>query len=82
MKYLTKPVTQKMLEQLKKGREIELSHEGRKVCFPEDFSGTLSGLYKRGLVDTDMIIFNGKRIMRVYITDHGVSFLSKHLEEI
>lgn len=81
MKYLTKPVTDKMLDQLMKGRAIELSDNGRRVCFQEDFSGTLSGLYKRGLVDTEMIMFEGKRLMRVFLTDRGISFLNKQLEK-
>lgn len=67
-----------MLADLRKGREIELSMTGRNICNTDDFKSSLPGLYKRGFVNTQMVELDGKRIVRVYITMEGISFLNTY----
>ena len=82
MKYLIKPLTKKMLADLRNGRAIELSKTGRNICNTDDFKGSLPGLYKRGFVNTQMAAVDGKEILRVYITMEGISFLNRYEADI
>ncbi len=66
-----------MLAQLRSGRSIELSKTGRNICCPDDFKGSLEGLYRRGFVNTKKVMLNGKEIIHVYITQAGKTFLDK-----
>lgn len=77
MKNFMKPITNKMLRQLKAGRAIELSENGRRICVLEDFNGCLGGLYRRGLVSTKMVMVDGKEIIGVVITQSGIDFLRR-----
>ncbi len=81
MKYLIKPVTKQMLKQLQAGRAIELSKIGRTICVLKDFNGSLSGLYRRGLVNTKMIMVDGKEILGVFITQSGIDLLKRYEED-
>ncbi len=68
-----------MLIQLMKGREIQNSQsEQNKFLTLEDFKVCLAGLYRWGLVNTEMKIRDNKRIMRVYIPNAGVNFLNRY----
>ncbi len=75
MKYLLKPLTNKMIEQLRAARAIELSEGERNVCVSKDFRHSMQSLYRRGLIDTKTLMVLGRRIMNVYVTDEGKSFL-------
>lgn len=77
MKYLIRPLTKKMVTDLRNGRFIELSSTGRNICNTDDFKGSLPGLYKRGFVNTQMQTVQGKEILTVYITREGITFLEK-----
>ncbi len=81
MKYLMKPLTEKMLAQLKRARAIELSDSERNICLTDDFRGSLSGLYKRGFVDTEMAFLEGKEILKIFITKAGINFLDRYDDE-
>jgi hypothetical protein len=81
MKYLIKPLTKKMLADLQKGRSIELSKNERNICGTDDFKGSLTGLYRRGLVDIEMVMIDDKEIISVYITKSGISFLDRYEED-
>jgi hypothetical protein len=81
MKYLIKPLTKKMLVQLRAARSIELAKTGRNICLPDDYKGSLAGLYRRGFVNTQKKVFNGKEIVSVYITQPGINFLEKYEDE-
>ncbi len=81
MNYSIRPVTQKMLRQLQAGRAIELSENAINICFLKDFKGSLSGLYKRGLVNTKRVTVDGKEIVGVYITQAGIALLERYEEE-
>ena len=81
MKYLIKPLTKKMLNQLQKARAIELSGTERNICIADDFKGSLAGLYRRGFVNTKMMVIQGKEILGVYITREGINFLNKYEED-
>ena len=70
-----------MLAQLKKGRAIELSKTERNICLTDDFRGSLAGLYKRGFVDTEMALLDGKEILKVYITQSGLNFLDRYNDD-
>lgn len=63
------------------GREIELSENGRGVCVLKDFNGSLSGLYRRGLVNTKRVMVEGKEIVGVFITQSGIDFLQRYEED-
>jgi hypothetical protein len=78
MKYLIKPLTKKMLAQLRNARAIELSGN---ICVPDDFKGTLAGLYRRGFVNTKMTVIHGKEMLSVFITQEGINFLNKYEED-
>ena len=80
MKYLLRPLTRKMIDQLKAGHAIETSEQGRNICTNKDFQYTLRALYRRGFIDTKTIFVSNKKILKVNITDEGKSFL-KHYKE-
>ena len=81
MKYLIRPLTRKMITQMRNGRAIELSETGRNICDIDDYKGTLSGLYQRGFVNTKMVMVDGKEIMAVFITQQGLNFLARYEED-
>ena len=70
-----------MLAQLLDGRAIELSGTDRNICFADDFKGSLAGLYRRGLVNTKMVVLNGKEVQSVFITREGIDFLNKYEQD-
>ena len=67
-----------MLAQLRRVRAIELSKSGRNICVADDFKGSLGGLFKRGFLNTKMVMLDGKEILSVYITQAGKFFLDKY----
>jgi hypothetical protein len=81
MRYLIKPLTKKMLLHLQNARSIECSTTERNICTADDFKGTLAGLYRRGFVNTRMMVVDGKEILTVFITREGTNFLNKYEEE-
>ena len=70
-----------MLAQLRDGRAVELSGTDRNICFADDFKGSLAGLYKRGFVNTKMVVLHGKDVQSVFITREGIDFLNKYEED-
>ena len=64
--------TKKMIEQLKRCREMQL--EGI-PCLPEHLKSSLAGLYKRGFVQTKMQNINNKNLLTVFVTREGQKFL-------
>ena len=70
-----------MLAQLRAGRAIELSGTDRNICFAYDFKGSLAGLYRRGFVNTRMVVLYGKEMQSVFITREGIDFLNKYEED-
>lgn len=62
-------------------RAIELSENGTGICDLKVFHGCLSGLYKRGLVDTKRVTVNGKDIVGVFITQSGIDLLKRYEED-
>lgn len=76
MKNVLRAPTDKMLEKLRKCREINLENDPNKHCTEQDLSGSLAGLYKRGFVNTRMVNINGKQLLTVYVTEKGVAFLN------
>jgi hypothetical protein len=77
MIYLLNPFTKTMLAQLRRGRSIELSKTERNICVADDFKGSLAGLYRRGFVNTKMLMLDGKEMLSVYITQAGNFFLDQ-----
>jgi hypothetical protein len=77
MIYLSEPFTKTMLAQLRRGRAIELSKTERNICVADDFKGSLAGLYRRGFVNTKMVMIDGNEILSVYITQAGKFFLDR-----
>jgi hypothetical protein len=77
MIYLLEPFTKTMLAQLQRGRAIELSKSERNVCVADDFKGSFERLYRRGFVNTKMVMKDGKEIPCVFITQAGNFFLDK-----
>ena len=77
MIYLLRPVRKTMFAQLRRARAIELSKTERNICLADDFKESLAGLYRRGFVNTKMVMLDGKEILSVYITQAGKIFLDK-----
>lgn len=69
-----------MIAQLRSGRAIELS-KTKNICGTNDFKGSLAGLYRRGLVNTKMVMRDGKEIVSVFTTQAGISFLYRYEED-
>lgn len=82
MKERIRPLTDKMIRQLKEARESQLSAEENQVITPGHFKGTLAGLYKRGIVKTRKAVQDGKYVESVYITLTGLRFLEEHEEKL
>ena len=76
MKNELRAPTDKMLEKLRKCRELNLNNDPMQPCTEKDLSGSLAGLYKRGFVNTKMVNFGGKQLLSVYVTEKGISFLN------
>ena len=76
-----RPPTKKMIDKLKECYEKQLKNGGDgEPCLQEELKGALSGLYKRGLVETKMAMVKGKRLLCLFVNDAGIKFL-KSLEE-
>lgn len=75
-----RPLTKKMIKQLQSARAKELSGKGNKIIKPDHFKGTLSGLYRRGMVKTRRIIHEGKPLETVYVTFLGIRYLERQKE--
>lgn len=76
MKNTLRAPTDKMLDKLRKCREINLSNNPINPCTEKELSGSLAGLYKRGFVNTRMVNINGKQLLTIYVTEKGIAFLN------
>ena len=70
-----------MLAQLRRVRAIELSKTGGNICVADDFKGSLGELFKRGFLNTKMVVLDGKEILSISITQAGKFFLDKYQED-
>ena len=70
-----------MLAQLRRVRDIELSKTERNICVADDFKDSLARLFRRGFVNTKMVMLDGKEILSVCITQAGNFFLEKYQED-
>ena len=46
-------------------------------CLPKHFGASLSGLYKRKLIDIRPVIINGKEVMCAFVTAEGRTYLER-----
>ena len=76
MKYLIRPLTQRMITKLKECRQMELDTQTAQPCPPEHFSSSLPGLYARGLIDVKKYSVKGKELHGVYLTENGINCLA------
>ena len=76
-----RPLTKRMLQKLRDCSEKEIKSNGANPCLQEDLKGSLSGLYKRGLVSTKVAEVNGKKLLCLFITDEGKRFLKNTLDK-
>ena len=76
MKYLIRPLTQRMITKLKECRQMELDTQTAQPCPPEHFSSSLPGLYARGLIDVKKYSVKGKELHGVYLTRNGINCLA------
>lgn len=74
MKVTMRPPTLRMIKILKECLEKEGKNNG-KPCLAEEMKSSLSGLYKRGLIETKMEIINDKKLLCIYVSDVGKKFL-------
>lgn len=81
MEYLLKPLTKRMIEQLILVRNIELSESENNIALTHHFKNSLTGLFRRGFIETKMVRYGGKELMNVYLTESGVSFLTHYHEK-
>ena len=75
-----RPLTKRMITKLQECHEMNVS-KTNKLCPPEHFNSSLSGLYKRGLISFKKYNLNGKELMGVYLTYTAMKLLSD-LKEI
>jgi hypothetical protein len=76
MKYLIRPLTERMVIKLKECREMELEGSD-KFCPPEHFNNSLPGLYARGLIGVRKYSSKGKDLMGVFVTAQGIELLKQ-----
>lgn len=76
MKYMIRPLTKRMIAKLRECRQMELSGDSGKLCPPEHFNASLSGLYARGLINVKKYSINGKELIGVYLTQNAVNLLA------
>ncbi len=76
MQTSTRQPTKRMIEKLMECHDKEIKNNGTIPCMPEEMKSSLSGLYKRGLVQTRMDIVDNKKLLCIYVTDAGKSFLA------
>lgn len=74
LKVYTRPPTKRMVEKLRDCLEKEKNNK-KIPCMAEEMKSSLSGLYKRGLVETRMEFINNKRLLCIYLTEMGKQFL-------
>ncbi len=72
----SRPLTKRMLQKLKDCHEKQVKSNGQHPCLQDDLKGSLSGLYKRGFVDTKVVDVNGKQLLCLFVTDTGQSYLT------
>jgi hypothetical protein len=77
IKIFSRPPTKRMIEKLKECLEKESSNT-QIPCLPEDMKSSLAGLYKRGLIGTKMEEVNHKKVLCLYVTENGRTFLSDY----
>jgi len=76
MRYLIRPVTKRMIAKLQECRQMELDAKTGEFCPPEHFNSSLPGLYSRGLINVKKYAVEGKELMGVYLTQHGINLLT------
>lgn len=76
MQTSTRHPTKRMIEKLKECLEKETKNNGAIPCLPEEMKSSLSGLYKRGLVQTRMGFVDDKKLLCIYVTETGKKFLA------
>lgn len=76
MKKSLRTPTKRMIVKLQECLEKE-SNNGSIPCLPEEMKSSLSGLYKRGLIDTRMNIINNKNQLCIYVTEAGKKYINE-----
>lgn len=76
MKYMMRPLTKRMITKLQECRQMELTENSGRLCPPEHFNASLSGLYARGLIKVKKYSINGKELMGVYLTQNALNLLA------
>ncbi|MEO5650354.1 MAG: hypothetical protein ABIR03_10595 [Ginsengibacter sp.] len=75
MNTFIRPPTIRMIKVLKECLEKEEANKG-KPCLAEEMKSSLSGLYKRGFIETKMEIVDNKKLLCIYVTDKGKKLLA------
>lgn len=78
MEILRRPPTKKMISQLFRARDIEQSQNRKKICLISDFDGSLPGLSKRGLISCKWVIYEGKEVMKICLTEGAYQLLENY----
>ena len=73
----TRPLTKRMLQKLRDCHDKHVASNGKLPCLQDDLKGSLSGLYKRGLVEAKMVDIKGKQILCLFVTDAGLTYLKQ-----
>lgn len=72
----SRPLTKRMLQKLKDCHDKQVKSNGQNPCLQDDLKGSLSGLYKRGFVDTKIVDVNGKQLLCLFVTDAGKFYIT------
>ena len=73
---MLRPPTKRMLEKLRDCHDKVTKSGGLHPCLQEDLKGSLAGLYRRGLVDTQIQEVKGKKLLCLVVTKAGAELLN------
>ena len=73
---MLRPPTKRMLEKLRDCHDKVTKSGGLHPCLQEDLKGSLAGLYRRGLVDTQVQEVKGKKLLCLVVTKAGTELLN------
>lgn len=79
MKYSKRPPTEEMIRKLRKCLEREGSDN--RPFLAEEMKSSMPGLYKRGLIVTNMQMVGNKRLLCIHVSDEGKKFLNQLAQE-
>jgi hypothetical protein len=76
MKYF-RPLSESMIQKLKKCRQAELDAENEKPYTMENMRYAVAPLFKRGLIEVKRQLVDNKLLHCIHLTQDGIEYLEK-----